>query len=130
MNYAENILKHDAYYYALNRATISDGVLTLNTRGSATCTINTSDLPYLTSTFMFNCIAEPYNNRYKPTLKAIVRVKIADSNDWYTIELYPINDIDDHYTCTFNIPNGEYSDFTFTLYSLTRCTITLWELCP
>ena len=94
MNYAEDILKHEAYYYKLTRATIIDGVLRINTRGTASCEINTSDLAYLTSTFQFNCTIEPYNDRYMPVIKATITVKISATDDWYTVDLFPINAVD------------------------------------
>ena len=130
MNYAEDILKHEAYYYKLTRATIIDGVLRINTRGTASCEINTSDLAYLTSTFQFNCTIEPYNDRYMPVIKATITVKISATDDWYTVDLFPINAVDSTYSCIFELPDGEYSNFTFTIYSPMPCTITMWELRP
>ena len=130
MNYAEDILKHESYYYTLSRATITDGVLNLRAHGYATCTINSSNIARLTSTFQFNCIASAYSDRYEPDIEVRISVRSLETGDKYNVKLYPVDLGDNLYSCIFELHEGEYTDFIFTIYSGTPCEMTLWELCP
>lgn len=129
MAYGSNILKNEAAYYSLQNATILDGILHLSAGGSATQQITTSDLPSITDTLQFTCIANTYSDRYVPNIKVLVHARLESSQKYYNAVLFPVQVEPNRYICEFKLAAGEYTEMYITLYSDIATDMSLWELC-
>lgn len=129
MAYGSNILKNEAAYYSLQNATIIDGILHINVGGSATQQITTSDLPSITDTLQFTCIATTYSERYEPNIQVLVHARMTESQKYYNAVLFPVQVEPNRYICEFKLAPGEYSEMYITLSSNIDVSMSLWELC-
>jgi len=130
MGYGASILKTDAAYYDLVRATITANTLTILAGGRATQHIDNTMLAALPQTMKFTYIASNYSDRYEPDIIATVHVRHSDTHVYYNTALYPVLISDGMYECIFTMDDGEYDDMYFTITAINDVTITIWELCP
>lgn len=130
MGYAENILKTEAAYYELNKATITGGKLNMQAGGTATQKINTSDLEAVTDTMLFRCIVSNYSEQYTPTVSVLVHIKNTETQDYSNIQIFPVYIGNGVFSSIFTTPSGEYDEMYVTISSNITTIFTIWELCP
>lgn len=130
MGYASNILKTEAAYYTLNRATITDGKLNMLPDGTATQIITTDDLVAITDTMLFRCIVSNYSERYTPTVSVLVHIRNTATQEYHNIHIFPIHLGNGVFSSIFTAPSGEYDEMYVTISSNVSTIFTIWELCP
>ena len=130
MGYASNILKTEAAYYTLNRATITDGKLNMLPDGTATQIITTDDLVTITDTMLFRCIVSNYSERYTPTVSVLVHIRNTATQEYHNIHIFPIHLGNGVFSSIFTAPSGEYDEMYVTISSNVSTIFTIWELCP
>lgn len=130
MRYASNILKTEAAYYSLNRATITGGKLNMLAGGTATQQITTDDLETVTDTMLFRCIVSNYSERYTPTVSVLVHIRNKDTHEYSNIQIFPIYLGNGTFSSILTTPSGEYAEMYVTISSDIATIFTLWELCP
>lgn len=130
MGYADNILKTEAAYYSLNRATITDGKLNMLAGGTATQQITTDDLETVTDTMLFRCIVSNYSERYVPTVSVLVHIRNTETQEYSNIQVFPIYLGNGTFSSILTTPSGEYDEMYVTISSDVATIFTIWELCP
>lgn len=130
MGYADNILKTEAAYYSLNRATITGGKLNMLAGGTATQQITTDDLETVTDTMLFRCIVSNYSERYMPTVSVLVHIRNKDTQEYSNIQVFPIYLGNGTFSSILTTPSGEYDEMYVTISSDVATIFTIWELCP
>lgn len=130
MGYANNILKTEAAYYSLNRATITSGKLNMLAGGTATQHITAADLETVTDTMLFRCIVSNYSERYTPTVSVLVHIRNKDTQEYSNIQVFPIYLGNGTFSSIFITPSGEYDEMYVTISSDVATIFTIWELCP
>lgn len=130
MGYASNILKTEAAYYSLNRATIAGGRLNMLTDGTATQQITTDDLETVPDTMLFRCIVSNYSERYTPTVSVLVHIRNKDTHEYSNIQVFPIYLGNGTFSSILTTPSGEYDEMYVTISSDVATIFTIWELCP
>lgn len=130
MGYASNILKTEAAYYSLNRATITGGKLNMLAGGTATQQITTDDLETVPDTMLFRCIVSNYSERYTPTVSVLVHIRNKDTQEYSNIQVFPIYLGNGTFSSILTTPSGEYDEMYVTISSDVATIFTIWELCP
>lgn len=130
MAYGSNILKTDAAYYTLSNASIVNGVLNINTGGSATQQLTIADISAVTSKLCFTgIIANEYADRYEPDIRVVVYTKMESELAYSKAILYPVQVDPNKYVCEFNMQEGTYEIMYVSIQADKPVTFTLWELC-
>ena len=130
MAYGSNILKTDAAYYTLSNASIVNGVLRINTGGSATQQLTIADLSTVTSKLCFTgIIADDYADRYEPDIRIVVYTKMESEVAYSKAILYPVQVDPNKYVCEFNMQEGTYEIMYVSIQADKPVTFLLWELC-
>lgn len=127
--YAANILKNEALYYRLSRATLRDGILHLSAGGSAETEITSLQLTNLTEHFRVSYIADRYCDSYKSDIRIYVYAKDKDGNN-YSYSFFPCDTQGNMFLQEFQVKATAYDTFTYRIESDVAVNISLWELCP
>lgn len=129
MAYSTNILPKSAAYYSLSNATIEGSELVLNSGGSAEIQISNQMLPKLTEKMLVVVHPSVFSDSY--TNDAVqVTLSIITSAGSRIEYLIPVSY---HKSGVFNteitLPEEDYVDFTYRIYSKVPVSIYNWELC-
>ena len=129
MIYANNILPKDAAYYELNKASISNGIMSLESGGYATYTFTQPVLRALTEFFRISIAPVNQVDTYEPDLYVYIHTITVEGEE-YCYSLTPTSDADKIYTEEIRLKPVEYKELTFTVYAYKSNSLILWEMCP
>lgn len=115
MAFSSNILPKDSVYYVLDRADISNGVLTIEPGGSASLEITESMLSSITKTMELRLSSTVFCDSYEPNIFIEMNVKPVDGNSMY-IQYFPTAG-KGILKQVFTLSDGKYEHFIFTIRS-------------
>jgi len=128
MVYGSNVLPSDAGYYQLAKASIANGVLSIEAGGSIKCTLSRAQLSALTEYFRVNLVPVKYTDSYEP--KVYVRIDVETVDTCYNYSLFPVQSNNGVFTSEIKFDDADYLQFTFEIVAGESISFTLWELCP
>lgn len=128
MAYGSNVLPSDAAHYQLTRASISSGVLIMQSGSSAKCSLSRTQLNMLAKSFKVMLVPEAYTDGYEP--KVYVRIDVQTSEKHYNYTLFPVQTSSGAYSTEIQFDEEDYEQFTFEVIATEAISFILWELCP
>ena len=130
MAYSNNILPKSAAYYTLNNASIIGSTLTIEPGGSAEIQLSNQMLPKLTEKMRVDIVPSAFSSPYtNDSLQ--VTISIVTESGSYINYLIPVsNNLSGVFSTELQLPEEDYTVFTYTVYSATSAVLSDWTLCP
>ena len=128
MVYGTNILPGDAEQYQLTRASISNGVMSIEAGGSVKCVINRAQLGSLSEYFKVNLAPLKFTDSYEPRVH--VRIEVETTGKCYSYVLFPVKSNNGVYSTELEFDEADYTQFVFEIVANETVSFALWELCP
>lgn len=127
--YAANVLKTEALYYRLSRASLRDGILHLSSGGYAETEVTSLQLTNLTEYFRVSYMATKYCDSYESNIRIYVWAKDKDGNN-YNYTFFPCDTEGNLFLQEFQVKAAPYEKLTWRIESDVAVDVLLWELCP
>lgn len=129
MAFSPNILPRAAAYYILNNASIVDTELNISANGYAEIQVSKQMLPKLTSKMLIVVHPSEFSSDYTND-KIQVNISILTTSGKYIEYLLPVvQDMSGVFNTELNLPEEEFSIFTYKIQSAVDVAIYNWELC-
>lgn len=128
MAYTNSFLPKEAAYYTLSKATLSNGILTINAGGSVELPLTEQILVNVTKTFSFN-----YQLNYPLDIYAKIALVFdfkLDDGKCQTLSVFPSSLDTNVHSIILSTLDGKLVEGTVSITSEVACQFNIWELCP
>lgn len=126
MSYGKNILPTEAAYYTFDKASIENGVLSIEAGGTAYINLDKTYLASLTDSMLLSLYPDTFTNSYIPNCFVYMDIVTAETS--FSIAATPTYNDSGIYSAIINLVGGAYTSFRFSIKSEVAMDFILWEL--